>query len=359
MVNSNQKELEILRNQIDNIDTQILELISQRAQLAGQIGQLKEGILYRPEREAQVLRRIRELNKGPLSDESVLYIFRELMSACLAHERPVTVSYLGPRGTYSEAAVMKHFGHAAIREEQSSLDDVFQSVVSGRVNFGLVPIENSTEGSVNRTLDLLVDTPLQICGEVQLRIHHQLLVQQGVTLEQIEEVYSHAQSLAQCHSWLANQLPNVRLNSVSSNAEAAKIVSEKRNAAAIASAQAAELYQLQILAKNIEDRSNNTTRFFVIGNSKSSISGHDKTSLLLVARNRPGAIHELLAPFAKHGVSLTRLESRPSQTTLWEYVFFIDLEGHCEDNLVKQALAEVNQSALVCRVLGSYPVAPL
>ncbi|HQT82136.1 MAG: chorismate mutase [Ferrovum sp. 37-45-19] len=359
MVNLTQQSLAALRQHIDAIDTHILNLISERAQLAGQIGQLKEGVLYRPEREAQVLRRLKELNPGPLSDDAILFIFRELMSACLAHERPVRVAYLGPQGTYSEAALLKHFGHAALREENLSLDDVFQSVVTQRTDFAIVPIENSIEGAVGRTLDLLVEMPVHVCGEVALRIHHQLMAPRGVPLTDIQEVYSHPQSQAQCRAWLAAHLPKVSLIPVASNAEAAKMVREKTHAAAIAGDIAATLYDLDILAHNIEDSGNNTTRFFVMGNHQSTPSGHDKTSLLLVAKNRPGAIHELLTPLAQHGVSMTRLESRPAQTKLWEYVFFIDLMGHCEDPLVKLALEEIKEKALVCRVLGSYPVAPI
>lgn len=359
MVNTTQQQLELLRNQIDAIDEKLLTLVSERATLAEQIGQLKEGILYRPEREAQVLRRIAELNPGPLSNETVLFLFREIMSACLAHERPVSVAFLGPQGTYSEVALLKHFGHAALREDQATLDDVFQSVVAQRTDFGIVPIENSIEGAVGRTLDLLVETPVQICGEVQLRIHHQLLVSSGVGMTDIKEIYAHPQSLAQCRSWIATHLPQAQLIPSASNAEAARTIQQKNNAAAIAGSHAAELYQLDVLAKNIEDSTDNTTRFFVIGHHESSPSGHDKTSLLLVAKNRPGAIHDLLTPLAQHGVSMTRLESRPSQTQLWEYVFFVDIEGHCKDPIVKQALSEISQSALLCRVLGSYPVAPL
>lgn len=350
--------LKSFRVQIDAIDQEILRLISERAALAHEIGKLKKGMLYRPEREAQVLRKVSEANPGPLADDTVVFLFREIMSACLALERPVTVAYLGPQGTYSERAATRHFGHAAHFLPCSTLDEVFRATETGQADFSVVPVENSTEGAVARALDLMIQTPLMVCGEVLLRIRHQLWVPHETgSLEEVSCVYSHAQSLAQCQQWLNHHLPAAERLPVSSNAEAVRQAAIHPGAAAIAGESAGERHGLKVLFPHIEDDPNNTTRFMVFGPESPAPSGRDKTSLVLAVRNRPGAVHELLSPLAHFGVSMTRLESRPSRMALWEYVFFVDVEGHQTDGRVVSALEVIKSEALMCKVLGSYPVA--
>lgn len=346
-----------LRDRIDEIDAKVLELVSERARCAHRIGELKGGAaVYRPEREAQVLRRLRELNAGPLPGESVEHLFKEVISACRALERTMRVAYLGPRGTYSEEAVRKQFGSHADGEPCASIVEVFQRVESEGAGYGVVPIENSTEGGVGLTLDRLVSSGLRICGEVLLPIHHCLL-SKASAIADVSRVYAHAQSLAQCNGWLARHLPSADRIPCSSNAEAARRASQEDGAAAIASRAAAELYEMTVLAANIEDQANNTTRFVVIGDQDVAPSGRDRTSVAMAAPNRPGALHELLGPLAEHNVSMSRFESRPSGTGLWEYVFFFDVEGHQQDTAVAAALAEVRARAAFVKILGSYPVA--
>ncbi len=349
-------ELLNLRNNIDRLDEEILERLAERARNAQRIGEIKQGNLYRPEREAQVLRRLGERNPGPLPDTAVQRVFREIMSACLALEQPLKVAYLGPAGTFSEGASRKHFGAAPLFQPLATIDDVFRAVEAGNVDYGVVPVENSTEGAVGRTLDLLLANPLRICGEVKLRIHQHLL-SQADGMGAAKRLYSHAQSLAQCHEWLNRNLASLPRVPVESNAEAARLAAEDPESCAIASEAAAELYGLNILAANIEDDPNNTTRFLVIGHHDAGPSGKDKTSLVCSATNRPGAMHALLEPLARHGVSMTKLQSRPARSGLWEYVFYIDIEGHQEDVPVGQALKELNDKAAFVKVLGSYPVA--
>lgn len=346
------------RTSIDAIDDAILKLVNERAAHAQAIGRLKNGTVYRAEREAQVLRRIKENNPGPLPGETVARLFREIMSACLALEKPLTIAYLGPQGTFTQAAAIKHFGHAAQTDPCAAIDEVFRKVEAGMADYGVAPVENSTEGMVSRTLDLLLQSPLMICGEVELRVH-QFLLRKGSGLEGICKVYSHAQSIGQCHEWLNKNLPGVERVQVASNAEAARLAAEDAASAAIAGEMAGEQYGLDAVARNIEDEPNNTTRFLVLGSHDAAPSGRDKTSLVVSARNRPGAMHELLAPLARHGVSMTKLESRPSRTGMWEYVFFVDVEGHRQDPAVAQVLAELQEKAAFLKVLGSYPVAVL
>ena len=353
-------ELERLRAQIDRINDSLLEALNERARLAREVGMLKVGQAYRPEREAQVLRRVKERNAGPLSDEAVALLFREIMSACLALERPITVAYLGPRGTFSERAALKHFGLAAEAMPSASIDEVFRAVESGSADFGVVPVENSTEGAVGRSLDLMPQTPIKVCGEVVVRIHHHLMAKVAPKdFADIRRVFSHGQSLAQCHEWLNSNLPHVERVAVSSNAEAARRAAEEAGSAAVAGEMAAELYALAILASNIEDEPNNTTRFLILGDYEPRPSGHDKTSMVLSARNRAGAVYEMLTPFATRGVSMTKFESRPSRVALWEYLFFVDIEGHRQDANVAAALEEVMKIAGYLKVLGSYPIAVL
>jgi chorismate mutase / prephenate dehydratase len=346
-----------LRARIDALDLEILKLVSERAATAHAIGKLKDdGTVYRPEREAQVLRRLAQNNPGPLSDRMVMHLFTEVISACRALEDTFSVASLGPRGTFSEEAVVKHFGAQSPVVLCSSIDDVFRSVESGNVGYGMVPLENSTEGAVGRTLDLLLSSPLKICGEVLLPVHQNLL-SKGEDIAAVKRIYSHSQSLAQCNRWLVLNCPHAERVPVASNAEAAKRAQEDSGSAAIAGRSAAGHYGLSVLAGNIEDEPNNTTRFVVISRQDAAPSGNDKTSLVMSTRNVSGAMHQMLAPLAKNHVSMTRLESRPSRTGLWEYVFFVDMEGHQSDENVARALEEMRALAAFLKVLGSYPVA--
>jgi chorismate mutase/prephenate dehydratase len=350
-------QLRQLRDKIDAIDGELLRLVSERAGLAEQIGKIKNGRAYRPEREAQVLARVREMNAGPLPDDHVVRLFTEIMSLCRSMEEPLAVAYLGPQGTFSEEAALKRFGSVVTTLACSSIDEVFRKVEAGAARYGVVPVENSTEGAVGRTLDLLLLTSLNVCGEIKLPIH-QLLLARHADLARIKKIYSHPQSFSQCHEWLNANLPHLsgaaRINAAS-NADAARLAAEDENAAAVAGQKAGQVYGLTVCAWNIEDDPNNTTRFLVIGAQEVASSGKDKTSLVLSVRNRPGAIHELLAPLAEYGVSMSRLESRPSRAGMWEYVFFVDIEGHQEDEKIRKALQELREKAVFLKILGSYP----
>lgn len=350
-------KLKNFRDQIDRIDNELLKLVNQRASLAQQIGHAKgNSAVLRPEREAQVLQRMRQSNTGPLSNQSVTQLFTEIMSQCRALEAPLRIAYLGPRGTFSEAAVFQRFGQASEGLPADSIDGVFGSVESGAANYGLVPVENSTEGAIGRTLDLLLNSNLNICGEVLLQVHQCVLSKED-DLSLIRKIYSHPQSFGQCQSWLNMHLPHAERITASSNADAARLAAEESFAAAIAGAQAADYFKLKVLAQNIEDDARNTTRFLVIGKQEVAPSGKDKTSLVMSAVNRPGAVHDLLVPMAQNGVSMTKLESRPSRAGLWEYVFYVDIEGHQSDAKVAAALEQLKQIAAFVKVLGSYPVA--
>jgi chorismate mutase / prephenate dehydratase len=306
-----------------------------------------------------VLRRVKTLNQGPLDDETVARLFREVMSACLALEEPLNIGFLGPEGTFTQAAALKHFGHAVHTVPLGAIPDVFRDVESGSCHYGVVPVENSTEGVISHTLDMFMGSTLHICGEVTLRIHHHLLGR-GQPLAEVRRVWSHQQSLAQCRGWLDRHLPHAERLPVGSNAEAARRVGEGAPGdAAIAGEAAAELYGLLILAGNIEDEPSNTTRFLVIGRRDAVCSGRDKTSLLMASRNEAGGLHALLTPFAEHGISMTRIESRPSRTSLWEYVFFVDIEGHRDEPEIQQAFAALRDKAKLFKILGSYPMAEL
>jgi chorismate mutase / prephenate dehydratase len=349
--------LKTLREKIDALDARLVKLLSERARLAQRVGHVKKGVaVYRPEREAQVLRRVAELNPGPLPDRALQRVYTEIMSACRALEDRMSVAYLGPAGTYSQEAAMKHFGGIVPTVPCASIDEVFRQVETSSAGFAVVPVENSTEGAVGRTLDLLLTTPARVCGEVMLPIR-QCFMSKAKSLGAVRKVYSHTQSLAQCQRWLARNLPQAETVPVVSNAEAARLAAGERNAGAIASRAAAELYGLALMAKNIEDEATNTTRFLVIAEEDAPPSGKDKTSLILATRNVPGAIHELLAPLAKNGVSMSKLESRPARTGRWEYVFYVDIEGHAKDANVSAALAELERKASMYKNLGSYPAA--
>jgi len=352
-----------LRADIDQLDDQLRQLLNQRASLAQQVARSKlaqdpKAVFYRPEREAQVLRRAMQSNEGPLSDSEIARLFREVMSACLALEQPLNIAFLGPAGTFTQAAALKHFGHSVQTVPMDAISDVFEEVESGNCHYGVVPVENSTEGVISHTLDMFMRSPLQICGEVALRIHHNLMAADG-SLQNIEKIYSHQQSLAQCRAWLDRHLPTAERIAVGSNAEAARLVKQQPHSAAIGAEAAAELYELQVLVSNIEDEAGNTTRFLVIGDQEVPPSGHDKTSLLLATRNEAGGLQALLTPLAEHGISMSRIESRPSRQGIWDYVFFVDLEGHAADEKSQKALQELHKKARLFKILGSYPVAVL
>ena len=354
-------DLLAVRAQIDGIDREIQTLIAERAIWAHQVGKAKGKLAaavdyYRPEREAQVLRRVVDRNEGPLSDEVLVRLFREIMSACLAQQEPLRVGYLGPEGTFSQQAVYKHFGHSAKALPLVTVEEVFDEVAAGHADFGVVPVENSGTGTIQSTLDLFLTSPLMICGEVELRVHQYLLSRTG-HIEDIERIYSHALSLAQCKGWLRQNLPKVDKHAVASNAEAARRARNADDAAAIAGENAAHVYGLKIVAGPIEDRSDNTTRFLVIGRASFPSSGNDRTSLMVFIRDQPGALYNILEPLARRSISMNRIESRPALGALWQYAFFIDVAGHAEESPLKDALAEIDQYAGDVRVLGSYPVA--
>ena len=352
-----------LRAKIDAIDEQILQLINQRASCAVEVAKTKiaqgeQGTFYRPDRESLVLRRIMGLNQGPLSDDTVAGFFRELMSVCLALEKPLDVAFLGPEGTFSQQAVFKHFGNAVKAVSAATINEIFNMVENGNCQFGVVPVENSTEGVISHTLDRFLNSPLKICGEVEIRVHQNLM---GLvnSLDEVAEVFSHQQSLAQCRQWLDRHLPNARCVAVSSNTEAARQASTNKQAVAIAGIVAAEIYKLNVIEKNIEDEPNNTTRFIIIGQQISASTGNDKTSLVVSTGNQPGALHKILEPFAKFGIGMVNIESRPSRQGLWDYIFFIDIEGHNEDKNIAQALDTVKENVKMFKLLGSYPKAIL
>lgn len=352
-----------VRGEIDRLDEQIQALISERARLAFRVRQSKGGSInavdfYRPEREAQVLHGVLERNQGPLSDDEMLRLFREIMSACLAQQEPLKVAYLGPEGTFTQQAVNRHFGHSVHAIGLPGIDAVFEQVQSGDADFGVVPVENSTQGIVSHTLDMFLLSDLKICGEIELRVHQNLLTL-AKSLAHIERVYSHEQSLSQCKSWLRAHLPGAELIAVGSNSEAAKRVRNAPEAAAIAGRVAAEVYGLPVLCADIEDHPDNTTRFLVIGRQIFAPSGRDKTTLLLSGHEGPGLLYGLLEPFQAHGVNMTRIESRPSRMGKWAYVFFVDVEGHAEDPTVAAALKDMKKVSKLSRVLGSYPRAVL
>ena len=371
-------KLSDLRQAIDSIDSQIHELLNRRARCAQQVAEVKlrefeqaqqfesgEGnssaqqlLFYRPEREAQVLARVKAANQGPLADDTVAYIFREIMSACLALEKPMEVAYLGPEGTFTQAAALKHFGHAVISVPQTTIDAVFAQVESGQCHYGVVPVENSTEGMVSHTLDAFMNSSLKICGEVELRVRLNLLIASGEAAD-IKRICAHQQALAQSRRWLDANFPNVERVAVSSNGEAARMASTEPGVAAIAGDLAAQQYGLNKLAVDIEDQPDNTTRFLVIGREDVAPSGRDKTSIVVSAHNRPGALFKLLEPFEQNNIMLTRIDTRPSRTETWTYVFFIEFEGHQQDAKIASILDTISQQTVMCKILGSYPKAAL
>jgi chorismate mutase/prephenate dehydratase len=362
-------ELDKLRQQIDAVDAQLQELLTQRALYAQNVAEVKlkefeaqngradlsQVMFYRPEREAQVLRKVMDRNSGPLADKTVAHIFREIMSACLALEKPMEVAYFGPAGSFTHAAGLKHFGHSVIALPQPSIANVFSQVASGQCNFGVVPVENSTEGMVNHTLDNFIDSPLKICGEVELRIQLHLLSNARTNAANLKKIIAHPQALAQARNWLDANWLQVEREAVSNNAEAARLAAEQDGVAAIAGDMAAEQYGLSKLAESIEDYANNTTRFLIVGRDAVAPSGNDKTSIIVSMHNKPGALFRLLEPFNREGVMLTRIDTRPSRTENWAYVFFIEFEGHQQDVEIHSILAELEEKSVMLKILGSYP----
>ena len=357
-----------LRNEIDAIDAEVLGLLNRRAQVAQRVGDVKrertggqgEPQVFRPEREAQVLRRLAELNTGPLPGDAVTHIFREVMSACRALERPAAVAYLGPEGTYSEQAVIARFGRSVDRHPCASIDEIFRQVEARASDFGVIPVENSTEGAVNRSLDLLLNSPLRICAEVALAVDHHLLTRSGGMRDaagvDVTRICAHPQALAQCLQWLDRHHPDLERVPVASNGLAAKMAADDPQVAAIAGDLAIERYGLTAVASHIQDMARNATRFAVIGNIAATPSGRDQTSIVFSVANKSGAVHEALEPLARHAVSMTRFESRPARTGMWVYHFYIDVDGHETDPAVAAALAELKAQAGFFKVLGSYPV---
>jgi chorismate mutase / prephenate dehydratase len=356
-----ERDLKTVRADIDALDVQIQNLITQRANLALEVARAKYAVesnpvFYRPEREAEILRNVELRNSGPLSNETLNRLFREIMSACLGLQKPLQVSYLGPEGTYSQAALFKYFGHAVKGVPTQTIEDVFREVIADRAHYGVVPIENSTEGSIKPTLEMLLNSPLQICGEVELPIHHCLMVVQPVDFKEIKRVYLHPQTFGQCRQWLAKNLSHAECLAIaSSNADAARRAVDDKESAAVAGQNAAELYNLQILASQIEDELDNTTRFVILGKHAVAPTGRDKTSLILSAANRPGALHDMLESFKNKGLNLTRIESRPSRQGTWEYMFFVDVEGHINDPALADATQLIQLHSKFFKLLGSYP----
>lgn len=360
---NDKRDLDAVRDDIDAIDVELLRLINSRAELAVEVAQLKrerrdDVVFYRPEREAAILRWVIEQNPGPLSAPEAARVMREIMSACLALEQPLIVAYLGPEGTYTHLAALKHFGGSIEGAPTVTIAGVMRDVEAGSADYGVVPVENSLEGGINQTLDALHESPLKICGEVVLNIHHQLLsVARNIT--DVKHVYAHAQALGQCRRWLADNLPTARCITLSSNGEAARRVRDEPDAAAIASEAAAAIYDLGILQRNIEDDPGNTTRFVVLGKKSPPPSGNDVTSLMFTTPNRPGALHEVLKILAADDISLTRIESRSLRQTAWDYIFFVDIEGHAEIASVRDALTRLKDKTSLLKILGSYPRAVL
>ncbi len=347
-----------LRIRIDAIDAQILDLLNQRARVAEEVGHVKaetNAPVFRPEREAQVLRAVAERNPGPLLGQDVQTIFREIMSACRALEKRVTVAYLGPAGTFSEQAVYRQFGQGVVAMPCASIDEVFRAAEAGTADFGVVPVENSSEGAINRTLDLLLQTTLSISGEVSIQVHHSLMTRTG-SMQGVTRVIAHSQALAQCQVWLTQNYPQLERQAVASNGEAALIASQEDGVAAIAGDFAGQRYNLQVVNAHVQDDPHNRTRFAVIGRLNTTPSGVDHTSLVLSVSNKAGAVYNLLAPLAANGVSMTRFESRPARMGTWEYYFYVDVEGHQKDERVAKALVELKQNAAFFKVLGSYPI---
>jgi len=353
------EDIQRYRKEIDRIDDEILRLLNERSKNVMEIGKLKkqsdrEGNLHTPGREAEIVDRLMRQNRGPFPNEAIRPVYREIMSASLSLEGPQQVAYLGPRATFTHLACIQKFGESAQYVPVNSIKDVFNEVERGRANFGVVPIENSTEGVVNHTLDMFIDSNLLIYGEVLQEVSHHLL-SKADRLEDVKKIYSHPHAIAQCRNWLEANLPHVPLAEVASTSRAAELCADDHSAAAIASELAGQLYGLKVLKSRIEDNINNFTRFLVLSQKPPERTGKDKTSVMLSVKDKVGALYELLRPFASHGLNLTKIESRPSRRKAWEYLFFVDIEGHVEEERVKKALEEIKSRCLFLKILGSYP----
>ena len=353
---SKKEELKRIREKIDELDTELLNLINQRASLAIEAGETKKKeVIYKPEREADILRKLKKTNSGPLNEQQISNIFKEIISSCRAQEDELDVAFLGPEGTYSESAVKKNFGSSVSKSATETIEEVFKDVAEGKSDYGIVPIENSTEGPINQTLDCLADFNLNICGEVEMLIHHSLMGLNQAFPKEGFEIHAHEQTLAQCKNWLDAHCPDVKRVPVSSNAQAAKNAKDNSGILAIAGSLASEKYGLEIIRRNIEDYSENTTRFIVIGFQEVSSTGEDKTSLLVTTKNESGALYNLLKPIQENGLNLTHITYRPSKIDKWHYSFFFDFEGHKDDKKVKSLLDELSATNSEIKLLGSYP----
>lgn len=365
-MSTQEQALRVLRDQIDQIDQQIQTLLNERARCAQQVAEVKQhfqgagtAVFYRPEREAQVLRQVIERNQGPLPGKEVARIIREIMSACLALEKPMQVAFLGPEGAFTQQAALKHFGHSVQSLPMGSLDQVFRAVEAGDAHYGVVPIESSSEGISHHALDLFRQFNLRICGELELHTHYQLLAREDADIQNLQIIYANQGAFTQCRSWLEAHLPDVRHQTVTTNADAAQKAATDPQAAAIAGELATDLYGLYVLGRNIEDQPGSCTRFLIIGNQEVGPSGDDKTSILLSAENEPGTLYKLLEPFHRHRISLTRIETRPSGQAGWNYLFYIDFEGHMAEQRVADVIAELQENSAELKLLGSYPKAVL
>ena len=355
---SSKKELERIRGQIDDLDKELLKLLNLRSTLARKAAKAKKDrVIYKSDREALIFRNLKRINEGPLNDQQVNSIFKEIISSCRASEGKVEISFLGPEGTYSDSAVKESFGSSISKNPTETIEDVFKIVEANKNNFGLVPIENSTEGPINETLDCLSSYKLKICGELEMKIHHSLIGLNKALPREGFEIHAHEQTLAQCKKWLDSHCPKVERISVSSNAQAVIDATKNKKVLAIAGALAAEQYGLDVIKRNIEDYSNNTTRFISIGNEEVDVTGYDKTSLIITTKNEPGALYKVLEPFNKNKLNLTHLAYRPSRVDNWNYSFFFDFEGHQNDRRVKTLMEELKEINVEIKILGSYPKA--
>jgi chorismate mutase / prephenate dehydratase len=353
------KDLSDYRKEIDRIDDEILRLLNERSKSVIEIGKLKKerdagANLHTPGREAAIIERLTKQNTGPFPTDAIQSVYREIMSASLSLEGPQKVAYLGPRATFTHMACMQKFGSSAQYVPVHSIKDVFSEVERGRANFGVVPIENTTEGVVNHTLDMFIDSNLLIYGEVLQEVSHHLLSKSGL-LDDVKKIYSHPHAIAQCRNWLETNLPHVPVSEVASTARAAELCMDEPSSAAIASELAGQLYGLKVIKARIEDNLNNFTRFLVLSQKPPERTGKDKTSLMLSVKDKVGALYDLLRPFASHGLNMTKIESRPSRRKAWEYIFFVDVEGHIEEERVKKAVEEITPRCLFLKILGSYP----
>ncbi len=351
------RKLEHLRKKIDDIDRDILDALNRRAEVALEVGKIKRSEkvkFHSPVREHEVIERLQKLNKGPFPNEGLKQVYREIMSASLSLEEPLKVSCLGPLATFTHLAALRHFGSSAHFMPMDSIKGVFEAVDRGDAEYGVVPIENSSEGVVSYTLDMFIDYDLNINAEIMLEVSHHLMSKTGKAKD-IKRIYSHPQAAAQCRGWLESNMPNVPVLEAPSTARAAELAARQKSTAAIASELAAKVYGLKFVNRNIEDNRRNYTRFLVIAKGAHPRTGNDKTSIMFSAKDRPGALYEVLSPFKRARINLTKIESRPSRRKAWEYIFFVDMVGHIENKKLQKAIDEVKDACLFLKVLGSYP----